>query len=76
MSQIDALTLDDVDDLLEHWRESPPLVECVRAWLGIKPPEVAAVPESQTPRELTAAEFDAVVAQAQALAGNLNRAAQ
>lgn len=33
------MTLSDVDDLYEYWREHPPVHELVAAFVGYKPPE-------------------------------------
>lgn len=27
----------DLETLAEYWTEAPPLADCVRAWMGIKP---------------------------------------
>lgn len=38
-TEADALSLDEVDELVEHWSDEPPLALCIRHYLGIKPPE-------------------------------------
>lgn len=36
-TEADALSLDEVDELAEHWSSDPPLAMCVRHYMGIKP---------------------------------------
>lgn len=51
------------DELIEHWREEPPIAVCVRAYLGIKPSAKA----EQAPRKaLSVAEWEQLKRAAQA----------
>lgn len=43
-SEVDEMTLDQVDSLYAYWRSSPPVHELVAAYMGIKPEAEASEP--------------------------------
>lgn len=61
------MTMADVEMLADSWKEAPPLAECVRAALGVKPPETATGTQSPKKTDLTKAEYDDMLA---AMKGN------
>lgn len=65
---IDALTLEEAEEIVQHWNEEPPIGALVRMYFGIKPPSDDATPEPVLiePREMTQAEFDRIVQQQKA----------
>lgn len=53
VDQVDELDIEDLGDLLDHWRAAPPLVECVRGLLQIKPAREEPKTESGAPSSVT-----------------------
>lgn len=49
------MSLDDVDQLVEHWSEEPPLAMCVRHYMGIKPERQE---KRSTPEVISEAEWE------------------
>ena len=65
--QIDALRVSEMEELFEHWREEPPAGVVLRAHYPTKrqsgTTSLPAQDRDITPREVTQAEFDALVAE-------------
>lgn len=70
-AEVDALTLEEVEELQQAWKEDPPMSEVVKAYLGVVPkePEGAAAPM----KELTEEEWQAMKRQHLAEIEKLNR---
>jgi hypothetical protein len=47
-SAIDAMTLDDVEEIFEFWKKHPPMRVLAEAYLGYKPAEEAPKPAYMT----------------------------
>jgi hypothetical protein len=69
---IDALTVGESDEIVEHWREQPPLAVVIRHHLGYREtaPSNEEAPARIETREVTQAQFDRIVAEHKACAAS------
>lgn len=54
--EADALSMQDVEELAEHWQDEPPVAACVRAYLGVKPRPTKA--KAEPVAEISEAEWE------------------
>jgi hypothetical protein len=67
-SEANAVTVAEAEEIKEHWSEEPPIAACVRAYLGVKPPEKQRQTESDLPpgSELSVEQYEQLVAEMKA----------
>lgn len=65
---IDALTIEEAEEIVEHWNEEPPVGALVRMYFGVQPAsdDVPEPPLLVGPRDVTQAEWDRIVQQQKA----------
>lgn len=76
------MSLDEADEIVDHWQEEPPIGICLRSWLGAgeRPVETPAIdvpshPDMETPlgKEISPEMFERMVAAETAFADRFGR---